>query len=165
MDGRARLGQGGVRIHARRVPEAPIAREKGIAMPTDFEDRARRIAERHVAVDETHPRPRGFLRPFWLIVGIAWGFVCSATVEYANVNYDRFVHGEEASAEQFETFAWLTFFTVGSYAVIAVLVVLGVLFLRRRRGLWNLLVGVVLGTAFSPYISPGLVAGFLGPGF
>ncbi len=85
------------------------------------------------------------LRWFWLIFGIVWGVCLGDAARYANANYEAI----KATADGIDARApygpLILLFTVGSVLLLVLLLIVGVVALRRRRGFWSLMLGVLAG--------------------
>ena len=85
----------------------------------------------------------------WLVLGIVWGACLGNGARYSNQNYQAIkatLDGVNAGAPHGPL---ILFFTAASVVVFALLLIIGLIALRRRRGFWSLVLGVMLGVGGS----------------
>lgn len=138
-------------------------------MGDDFAERAQRIRKaRGNDVLTRAERGRGprRLRPFWLLLGTICGIVASVHVKQINTHYDSFKALAATDPAFASEFSMRTIGAMGTFVVLAALVVIGLLFARRAWGLWNFCVGIgVIGIALGSYLSTALAPLLMGPKF
>jgi hypothetical protein len=81
----------------------------------------------------------------WLFLGALWGVCLGDAARYSNQNYEAI----KATLDGVNTGARLgpliLLFTVASVVIFILLLIIGLIALRRRPGFWSLVVGVFAG--------------------
>jgi hypothetical protein len=81
----------------------------------------------------------------WLLLGVVWGLCVANGARYSNQNYGAI----KATLDGVNTGAPLgpliLLFTVTSVVIFVLLLIIGLIALRRKPGFWSLVVGVLLG--------------------
>ena len=92
----------------------------------------------------------------WLVFGIVWGICLGAAARYSNQNYAAI----KATLDGLKTGAPygppILLFTAGSMVLLVLLLIVGVIALRRKPGFWSLMLGVFAGVSASGVLNRGL---------
>ncbi len=85
----------------------------------------------------------------WLVFGIVWGICLGAAARYSNQNYEAIKATLDGLGAGVPYGPPILLFTAGSVVLLVLLLIVGVVALRRKPGFWSLMLGVIVGVGAS----------------
>lgn len=118
----------------------------------DFRDRLSRInpqEQASIEVKETTHSPSSVARVFWLVLGVVWGLAVFTAIPFLNENYDAAKLEIDAGTDMGKAMLLLFAFTFISLALFALLLLVGLIFVRKKKGFWMLILGFLFGSTLA----------------
>jgi len=85
----------------------------------------------------------------WLVFGLVWGICLGAAGRYSNRNYEAIKATLDGLGAGAQYGPLILLFTAGSIVLLVLLLLVGVVALRRKPGFWSLMLGVLVGVGAS----------------